>query len=215
MLPTLLHQKYNHFPWVRWCCLIARDSILILSDYCWSMKWVASSLRLPSVSCVTGQWCLYHCSYSNMRHLYAKLADYDCIAIWVALATTKITSAEHRTTLLATMCNQHSDDLRVSQEYIQIINHVLNGCDLMNIKAQEQHYQPACAWEVVMLTASNSHMHQIQEVIGLWKSYWWVGNSFERYGMNSFTRHIMKGYPRTWMKTVGMSLLCTLSLVHQ
>ena len=53
-----------------------------------------------------------------------KLADHDCIATRVALATAEIKSTEHGSTFSATMRDQHSRDLAVSQEYIQIIKHV-------------------------------------------------------------------------------------------
>ena len=90
-----------------------------------------------------------------------KLADHDCIATRVALATTEIKSAEHRSIFLATMQDQHSGDLTVSQEYIQIIKHMLDGRDLSGVEAQGQHYHTPHAGEALMLTASDSPMHQI------------------------------------------------------
>lgn len=123
----------------------------------------------------------------------AKQADHDCIAKRVALATAEIKSAERRTTFLAIMRDQHNGDLAVSQEYLQLIKHVLDGRDLPHVEAQRQHYLAARTREAVTLTASDSHVRQMQEVIDSRNSRWWGGDPFEERGVNSFDRHRVEG----------------------
>ena len=98
--------------------------------------------------------------------LDAKWADHECIALWLALANVEVRSSEWCVALLSTMCDQHDGAHAVSAAYLDILDQVLGVRGLVDAEDGSKQHHGNIHAERVALTASATHVAQIQYVIG-------------------------------------------------
>ncbi|KAF8549154.1 hypothetical protein OG21DRAFT_1488767 [Imleria badia] len=102
----------------------------------------------------------------------AKRADRDCIAQRVALTTAEIKSSQQHVAFLSAMREQHSGDLTISEEQLQILDHLLGLRGLSELEQDAIYYQTAQTHELTTLGDCQSHVNHIQSVIGSRSSRW-------------------------------------------
>ena len=101
-----------------------------------------------------------------------KRADYNRIALRLALATAEIKYTEQRQAFLSTMHDQHEGGLAVDGASLDILDQVVGIGGLAEPESNKQHYENARAEELVALTVAQSDVAQLQDLIGSHGSRW-------------------------------------------
>ena len=109
----------------------------------------------------------------------AKRADHDCIARRLALTSAEIKSSKRRQAFLATICEQHDGNLAVSQEYLGILERMLDNRGISAAKDDERYYHVEYANKAVALNISDMQLGQVLEVLESCTESDWVPDDDE------------------------------------
>ena len=101
-----------------------------------------------------------------------KQADYDRLALQLALTTAEIKFTEWQQAFLSTMCDQNDGDLAVGGACLNILNQILSMHGLVELDSSEEYHKNTHVEELVALTLAKSHVGQLQDLIGPWGSHW-------------------------------------------
>jgi len=101
-----------------------------------------------------------------------KRADYDRLALRVALTTAEIKFAEQRRAFLCTMRDQNDGELAVGGASLDVLDEVLRMRGLGELEGNQEYHRNARTAELVALTLAGSHVGQLQDVIGPHGSRW-------------------------------------------
>lgn len=101
-----------------------------------------------------------------------KRADYDRIALRVALTTAEIKFMERRLAFLYTMREQNDGDLAVGGACLDILDQVLGMRGLGELEGSQEYHRNARTEELVALALAGSHVAQLHDLIGPQGSRW-------------------------------------------
>ena len=95
-----------------------------------------------------------------------KRADYNRLALQLALTTAEINFTEQRRAFLSSMRDQNDGALAVGGECLDILEQVLGIRGLVEHPSNQEYHRNARVEELVALTLAESHVAQLQDVIG-------------------------------------------------
>ena len=101
-----------------------------------------------------------------------KWADYDHLALRLALTAAEIKYTERRQAFLSTTHDQNNGDLAVSGACLDILDQVLGMRGLVELDGSQEYHRNAHAEELVALTLAESHVAQLQDLVGPRGSRW-------------------------------------------
>ena len=101
-----------------------------------------------------------------------KRADYDRLALRVALTTAEIKFTEQRRAFLCTMRDQNDGELAVGGASLDVLDEVLGMRGLGELEGNQEYHRNARTAELVALTLAGSHVGQLRDVIGPHGSRW-------------------------------------------
>ena len=101
-----------------------------------------------------------------------KRVDYDRLALQLALTTAEINLTAWRQAFLSTMRDQNDGGLAVGGESLDILNKVLGMRGLLEHESNQEYRRNARVEGLVALTIAESHVAQLQNLIGPQGSRW-------------------------------------------
>ena len=101
-----------------------------------------------------------------------KQADYNRLALQLALTTAEINLTARRQAFLSTMCDQNDGELVVGGKYLKILDKVLGMHSLLEHESNQEYRRNTRAEGLVALTIAELHVAQLQNLIGPQGSRW-------------------------------------------
>jgi len=101
-----------------------------------------------------------------------KRADYDHLALRLALTTAEINFADQQRAFLSTMHDQNDGDLAIGGVCLDVFDQVLGMRGIVEFEGNKEYHRNTRAEELVALTLAKSHVGQLQDLIGPQGSRW-------------------------------------------
>ena len=101
-----------------------------------------------------------------------KWADYNCLALQVALTTAEIKFMEQQQAFLCTMRDQNDGELAIGGASLDVLNEVLGMHGLGELEGNQEYHRNTHTAELVALTLAGLHVGQLWDVIGPHGSRW-------------------------------------------